>query len=158
MFCENCGKEINEDDKFCNFCGSEVISILELPKIKETPTLWKWYFGWHPRILLTIPFFLMFVYQGLWFIWAEISDIIFFFNTTPITWGAIFLILILGTFFIGLLSLPIYICFCSISWFYEININNKGWKRILYSIGIILLVSIGPGIIRALNNWILGIL
>ena len=25
---------------------------------KETPTIWKWYFGLHPRLFLTVPTFL----------------------------------------------------------------------------------------------------
>src|SRR5665648_502227 len=90
-------------------------------KIKEPPTLWKWYFGWHPRIFLSIPIFLLFVYQGLWFILAEFRDIVFFFNHTEITWGSIFLVLIFGSILIWFFLLPIYICFCSIDWLYQVN-------------------------------------
>ncbi len=158
MFCNDCGKEIKEESKFCPFCGIKIDNAIDLVEIKKPPTMWKWYFSWHPRIFLTVPIFLIFVYQGFWFIWAEISDVIFFFNTTPITWASIFFILLLGSFFLSLLFLPIYICFCSISWLYEININFKGWKKFLYSIGIIILVTFGPGLIRLLTNWMLGIL
>ena len=89
--------------------------VSETYQIKEEPTLWKWYFGWHPRIFLTLPIFVLFVYSGIWFIWTELKDIVFFFQTTPVTWGAIFLIVILGSVFLMLLLAPIYICFLSIS-------------------------------------------
>lgn len=131
----------------------------DIDQIKETPTLWKWYFGWHPRIFLTVPIFLLFVYQGFWFILAEIRDVVFFFQHTEITWGSIFLVLIFGSILIWFFLLPIYICFCSIEWLYQINIGNyTAWKRFLYSIGIILLVVFGTSIIRLFTLWVLGVL
>lgn len=131
----------------------------DIDQIKETPTLWKWYFAWHPRILLSVPIFLLFVYQGLWFIWAEISDVTFFFRHTEITWGSIFLVLIFGSLLIWFFLSPIYICFCSIEWLYQINIgNNTAWKKFLYSIGIVLLVVFGTSIIRLFTLWVLGVL
>ena len=131
----------------------------EIIQINEKPTLWKWYFGWHPRVFLTAPIFLFFAYQGLWYIVAEINDVIFIFNNTPVTWGAVFLLIIFGTFLFALFVIPIYICFYSIDLFYEINIGNEtAWKKFLYSIGIILLVIFGPGIIRLFTLWMLGVL
>lgn len=134
---------------------------IEKTSISETGTLtlWKWYFGWHPRILLTLPIFLIFAYQGVWFIWAEISDVIFFFQHTPVTWGAILFIVFLGAIVIWFIIAPIYICFGSIVWLYQINIGkNTAWKKFLYSAGIILLVVFGTSIIRLFTAWILGIL
>ena len=29
MFCSNCGKELNEGDKFCSNCGNQVIVTVE---------------------------------------------------------------------------------------------------------------------------------
>jgi len=137
----------------------ERISISETYRIKETPTLWKWYFGWHPRILINVPIFLLFVYHGIWFIWAELTDIIYFFQTKPVTWGAIILIMFFGFILMWFIIAPIYICFASINWLYEINIkNNTAWKKFLYSIGIILLVVFGTSIIRLFTAWALGIL
>jgi len=126
---------------------------------KEIPTIWKWYFGWHPRILLTVPIFLFFVYSGIWFIFAEISDIVFLFQTTPVTWGSIFLIMFLGSFLIMLILLPIYICFYAISWLYEIIVGNyTSWKKFLYTVGVILLVLFGTSLVRLFTAWIFGIL
>ena len=126
---------------------------------KIPPTMWKWYFGWHPRILLTVPIFIFFVYSGLWFILDEIGDVIYFFQSKPVTWGAVFLIIFLGSFLLILIFAPIYICFLSIGWLYEIMIGNHGaWKKFLYTIGIILLVLIGTSLIRLFTAWILGIL
>jgi hypothetical protein len=103
-----------------------------------------------------VPIFLLFVYQGLWFIWAEIRDVVFFFQHTEVTWGAIFLIFIGGSILVWFLLLPIYICFYSIEWLYQINIGNyTAWKKFLYSIGIILLVVFGTSIIRLFTTWVL---
>lgn len=140
----------------------EITSLEKIPdsyQTKEPITLWKWYFGWHPRIFLTVPAFLTFVYSGFWFIWAEIHDVIYFFQTKPISWGSIILVLIFGSFLLSFIIAPIYICFASIDWLYEINIgNNTAWKKFLYSVGIILLVIFGTGIIRLLITWVLSIL
>lgn len=131
----------------------------ETYQVKEPITLWKWYFGWHPRLFLTVPTFLIFAIYGIWYIFAEFQDVIFFFQTKPVTWGAILLIVILGSVLIWFLVAPIYISFGSIYWLYQINIkNNTAWKKFLYSIGIILLVIFGTGIIRLFTDWILGIL
>ena len=131
----------------------------ETYQTKEKPTLWKWYFGWHPRLFLTVPVFLFFVYQGIWFIFAEIEDVVFFFQTKPVTWGAIILIMFLSAFLIWFLLAPIVICFNSIEWLYKINIGDfTAWKKFLYSIGIFLLVLFGTSIIRIFTLWILGIL
>ncbi len=131
----------------------------EAYQTKETPTLWKWYFGWHPRLFLSVPIFLLFAYQGLWFVWAEIGDVVFFFQTKPVTWGSIFLIMFFGSFLIWFILAPIYICFASIEWLYEINIGkHTAWKKFLYTVGIILLVVFGTSIIRLFTGWILGIL
>jgi len=136
----------------------EKTSTSETYQTKETPTIWKWYFGWNPRLFFSVPIFLVFAYQGLWFIWAEIQDVVFFFQHTEVTWGAILLIMIFGSFLIWFILAPIVICFCSISWLYEINTgNNTAWKKFLYSIGIILLVLLGTSIIRLFTTWILGI-
>lgn len=125
---------------------------------KQKPTLWKWYFGWHPRIFLTAPIFLLFVYQGIWFILKELGDIILYFQTKPVTWGAVFFIFILGSFLFFLLMLPIYICFLSVTWLYEVNIGDyTAWKKFLLSIGTILLVFFGTSIIYLITTWILGI-
>lgn len=133
--------------------------ISETPQTKEPVTFWKWYFGFHPRLFLTVPVFLMFAYQGIWFLWAEIQDVFYFFQVKPITWGSILLVLLFGSFLIWFIFAPIYICFASINWLYEINIGkNTAWKKFLYSIGVILLVLFGPGIIRLFTSWILGIL
>lgn len=141
---------------------NETTLLEEIPETyptKEPITFWKWYFGWHPRLFLTIPAFLLFAYQGIWFFWAEIQDIIYFFQTKPITWGSILLVILFGSFLIWFFILPIYICFGSIFLLYQINIeNNTAWKKFLYSIGVILLVLFGPGIIRLFTSWILGIL
>jgi len=96
----------------------------EIDQIKKTPTLWKWYFGLHPRIILSVPIFLLFVYQGLWFIWAEIQDVVFFFQYKEVTWGAIFWVFIFGSILVWFLLLPIYICFYSI----DMVIPNKHWE------------------------------
>lgn len=137
----------------------EKVLVTETYQTKKIPNLWRWYFAWHPRIFLTVPAFLLFVYSGFWFIWAEIRDIIFFFQTKPVTWGAIILIMLLGTLLIWFFIAPIYICFASIDWLYKINIGNKtAWKKFLYSIGILLLVIVGATIIRDLAAWILGVL
>ncbi len=152
-YCRNCGKRFR--GWVFNFNDMEN----ETNALEKTPTLWKWYFGWHPRLFLSVPIFLMFAYQGLWFIWAEIQDITFFFQTKPITWGAIFLIMFFGTFLIWFILAPIYICFASIGWLYQINIGNKtAWRKFLYTIGIILLVIFGTSLIRLFTAWILGIL
>lgn len=133
-------------------------SITETYIAKETPTLWKWYFGWHPRILFSLPIFLLFVYNGIWFIGAEIADVIYFFQTKPVSWGAIFLIIFFGAILFWLFIAPIYISFRSVGWIYEINIgNNTAWKKFLCSIGIVLLVVFGTSIIRIISIWILGI-
>jgi len=137
----------------------EKTPIPETYRAKETPTLWKWYFGWHPRLFFSVPIFLVFVYQGLWFIRAEIQDMVFFFQHTEVTWGAILLIMTFGSILIWFILAPIYICFGSIDWLYQINIGNyTAWKKFLYSIGIILLVVFGASIIRLLTAWVLGIL
>jgi len=65
----------------------EKTSTSETYQTKETPTIWKWYFGWNPRLFFSVPIFLVFAYQGLWFIWAEIQDVVFFFQHTEVTWG-----------------------------------------------------------------------
>ncbi len=123
------------------------------------PTFWKWYFGWRPQILFRVPIFLMFVYQGIWVIWVTIQDIVFFFQTTPVTWGSIILIMIFGSILVWFFLLPIAICFGSIYWLYHINIEKyTAWRKFLYSIGIILLVMFGTGIIQLFTAWILGIL
>lgn len=138
--------------------ASEIFSDLD-NKQHAKPTLWKWYFGWRPQILFRVPIFLVFAYQGFWYIWAEIRDIIYFFQTTPVTWGSILLVMLFGSILIWFFLAPIFICFYSIEWLYEINIGkNTAWKKFLYSIGIILLVIFGAGIIRLFTSWILGIL
>lgn len=132
---------------------------IEPYQTKQPPNLWKWYFGWHPRIFVTVPTFLLFVYSGLWFIWAEISDIVFFFQHTEITWRSIFVVFVLGNMVLWLIILPTYICFWSIEWLYQINVvNYTAWKKFLYSIGIILLVIFGTSAIRIFTAWIMGIL
>ena len=129
-----------------------------IDQTKEPPTLWKWYFGWHPRIFLTVPIFLLFVLQGLWFIRAIFGDVVFFFQHTEITWGSIFLVFIVGGFLITFIIAPIYLCFYSIGWLYEVNIgNDSAWKKFLYSIGLILLVVFGTSLIRLFNAWVIGI-
>lgn len=131
--------------------------VVETHKI-EPPTFWRWYFGWHPRLFLTIPTFLIFAYQGVWFIGAEIQDIIYFFQTKPVTWGSIFLIMFLGSALISFIIMPIYICFASLVWLYEISIgNNTAWRKFLYSIGIVLLVFVGADVLHLFTNWIIGI-
>ena len=139
---------------------NEINSLEETPasEVQKIPSLWKWYFGWHPRLFLSVPIFLFFVYQGLWFIWAEIQDMRFFFQNTEITWGAILLIMFFGAFLIWLIFAPIYICFASIGWLYEVNTGSyTAWKKFLYTIGIILLVLFGTSIIRLFTTWTLGI-
>jgi len=122
---------------------------------RETPTFWKWYFGWNPRIFLTAPIFLIFVYLGLWFVLAEIKDVLFFFQHTEVTWMAILLIMCFGVFLFWFIIAPIVICFWSIDWLYKINIEkNSPWKKFLYSIGIILLVTVGTSLIRAFTAWV----
>lgn len=139
---------------------SEIEAIEEIPvnQTKQPPSFWKWYFGWHPRLFLTVPTFLLFVYQGLWYIWAEIQDVILFFTSRPITWGAIFLVMILGTFLTWFILAPIYISFSSLVWLYEINTGKySAWKKFLSTLGIILLVMFGTGLIRLFTAWILQI-
>lgn len=137
---------------------TRIEDITEISQVKEPPTFWKWYFSFHPRLFLTIPAFLLFVYQGLWFVIAEIQDILYFFHTKPITWGSILLVLLFGSILIWFILAPIYICLYSISWLYEVNIGKySAWRKFLYSIGIVLLVSFGPGLIRLFTSWILGI-
>ncbi len=134
-------------------------TVSEIHSIKERPTLWKWYFGWRPQILIRVPILLFFIYSGIWFIWAELQDLIFFFHTKPVTWGAIFLILLFGSILVWFIIVPIYICFASIGWLYEIITGySTPWRKFLYSIGIILLVIFGTSIIRLLVAWALGIL
>lgn len=41
MFCENCGKEIPGDTKFCPFCGTAARSAAEMPVVASQPA--------HPR-------------------------------------------------------------------------------------------------------------
>ncbi len=133
--------------------------IHETHQVKEIPTLWKWYFGWHPRILITVPIFLYFIYSGLWFIWAEIGDVIYFFQTKPVTWGSMFLIMFFGIFLFWFLLAPVLISFYSISWLYGmITRNYTAWKKFLYSTGIFLLVIVGTNLIHLFTLWILGIL
>ena len=36
MYCSNCGKEINENSKFCLHCGQEILKNLENNRIEET--------------------------------------------------------------------------------------------------------------------------
>jgi hypothetical protein len=137
----------------------EQMPVLETYLTKEPPTLWKWYFGWHPRIFITVPIFILFVFSGIWFIFTELQDVISFFRQTPVTWLTIFFVLILGSIFLTLLYLPIYICFRAIGWLYEINNeNHTPWKKFLYSVGILLLVAIGATIIRDILAWIMGVL
>lgn len=145
-----------------------VFNLKKIPKNEDTTinkyknkelTIWKWYFGWHPRIFFTIPIFIIFVYQGIWLILSEISDIIIFFQDTSITWGRIFLVIFLGSFLLTLILSPIYISFCSISWLYEVNEKNQTpWKKFMYSLGIILLVVIGTSLIKIFTAWLLGVL
>lgn len=138
--------------------ASEIFSDSDSKQYTKT-TLWKWYFGWRPQILFRVPLFLLFVYQGLWFVWAELQDVIFFFQTKPVTWGSILLIMIFGSILIWFILAPVVVCFGSIYWLYEINIGkNTAWRKFLYSIGIILLVMFGAGIIRLFTAWIFGIL
>lgn len=138
---------------------TEVESIKDANRVDDPPTIWKWYFGWHPRIFVTLPVFLLFTYQGLWYIWAELQDIIFFFQTAPVTWGSIFLVLIFGAILMWFVLAPIVIPFMSINWLYEINIGeHTAWRKFIYSSGIILLVILGTGIIRFFTLWILGLL
>lgn len=137
----------------------EDTTVSETYQIKEPPTLWKWYFGWRPQILFRVPIFLLFVYQGIWFILGEIQDVIFFFQHTPITWWSILLVMFFGSILVWFILAPIFICFMSIDWLYQINIGkNTAWRKFLYSIGIILLVLFGTSIIRLFTAWILGIL
>ena len=140
----------------------EIIEPEEIPEtteFKQPISLWKWYFGWHPRLFLTIPFFLIFAYQGLWFIVAEFQDIVYFFQTTPVTWGSILLILLGGSILLWFILGPIYISFASIGWLYEISIGKQtAWKKFLSIVGIILLALVGPNLLRLFTNWILGIL
>jgi hypothetical protein len=131
---------------------------IEADRSKEPVTLWRWYFGWHPRLFLTVPTFLIFIYQGISYIFIELRDVIYFFQSRPVTWGAIFLIIILGSILFWLVAAPIYISFGSISWLYEINVGNyTPWKKFLYSIGIFLLVIFGTWAIRLFTSWVLGI-
>ena len=118
---------------------------------QKTPTLWKWYFGWNLWSFLTIPIFLLLVSQGLWLILLGLKDVIPFFPK-PITLGSILVTLISRNFlfYFPLLLIPIAICFFSIGWLYQVNIkNNLTWKKVLYSIGIILLGALGTSFIRA---------
>ena len=127
--------------------------------VKHKPTMWKWYFCWHPRVLLTVPIFLLFAYQGIWFFITEIKDVIYFFHSMPVTWGKIFLVIIFGSFLLMLVLLPIYLCFASIEWLYEIVTGeHTAWKKFLYSTGIILLVFVGTSLIRMFTLWITGTL
>ena len=126
---------------------------------KEPPSMWKWYFGWHSRMLLTIPVFLLFVYQGIWFAIVTLRDVIIFFRYVQITWGAIFLVFILGGYLLMFLVAPAYICFCAIGWLYKVNIGeNTAWGKFLYSIGISLLVFFGTSLIRMFNLWVMGLI
>jgi len=128
---------------------------VEISKLEGTPTIWKWYFGWHPRIFLTVPAFLMFVYNGLWFLWYEIQDVISFFKYTPVTWGSILLILLFGSVLIWFIIGPIFICFYSIPWLYKVNTEDYSpWKKFLYSIGIVVLVPIVASLVRMLVLWL----
>ncbi|MBQ7344372.1 MAG: zinc ribbon domain-containing protein [Clostridia bacterium] len=52
MFCKNCGKEIADDSKFCNFCGSEQQSTTSISEKtssteeeKSSTPLWGIFFG-----------------------------------------------------------------------------------------------------------------
>lgn len=137
----------------------EEIPTLETYQTDKTPSMWKWYFGWHPRLFFTVPIFLVFVYQGISYIFSELGDVIRFFQKTPITWASIFLVIIFGSILFWFFAAPIYICINSINWLYEVN-NGKytAWKKFLFTIGIILLVLLGTEIIRLFTNWVLGIL
>lgn len=141
---------------------NETTLFKEIPETyptKEPITFWKWYFGFHPRLFLTIPAFLLFVYQGFWFVWAEFQDVLYFFQVKPITWGSILLVLLCGSLLIWFVLAPIVICFASLGWLYEVNIGKyTAWKKFLYSIGIFLLVFVGPGLLRLFTSWVLGIL
>lgn len=120
-------------------------------KATPKPTLWKWYFGWRPQILFRVPIFLYFVQQGIWSIWFDLQVIALFFQHAAVTWGGIFLIMILGSVLLMLFLSPIWICFGSIYWLYQINIEKySAWRKFLYSIGIILLVIFGTMLIKIL--------
>ncbi|MDD5569072.1 MAG: hypothetical protein PHG23_01500 [Candidatus Pacebacteria bacterium] len=126
-------------------------------KTEGIPSVWKWYFNFHPLTLIKVPIFLIFLYQGIWFIGAELQDIISFFQH-PVTWGSIFLIILFGTFLIWFIIGPIYICFASINWLYEINTGKDlWWGKFWKSTGIILLVIFGTSIIRLFTQWALNI-
>lgn len=123
----------------------------EVSQAKEKLDLWEWYFSWHPRVLFTVPIFLLFAYSGLWLIWAEFHDVVSIFQGTPVTWISVFLVIIFGSFILMLLGIPVWICFASISWLHEINVSEyTAWKKFLYSLGIILLVVIGASLLRLL--------
>jgi len=130
----------------------------EIEPLKETPTISKWYFGLHPRLFLTVPTFLLFAYQGLWFIRVELQDISLFFRSKPITWGSIFLILFFGSILIWFFLAPIYISFMSIEWMYEVHTGNyKPWRKFFYTIGLFLLVLFGTTFISMFTAWVLGL-
>jgi len=125
--------------------------------IEEVPSVWKWYFNFHPLALIKVLVFLIFVYQGIWFIGAEFRDIISFFQH-PVTWGSVFLIILFGSFLIWFIIGPIYICFASINWLYEINsARGSWWEKFGKSTGIVLLVIFGTAIIRLFTRWVLNI-
>jgi hypothetical protein len=87
--CPTCGKEYLEGMNYCPECGCELFekTIIETSRdfdysryYIEPPSLWQWYFCKHPRVLVLVPVFLIFVYFGLIYGLRAITDIIYFFQ------------------------------------------------------------------------------
>ena len=70
MFCEKCGNKINEFDKFCNKCGSNVLfeeSVIENVDYKSKPE-YKWWFRLAKVIYI---FFYIILVPILILVWGE---------------------------------------------------------------------------------------
>jgi RNA polymerase subunit RPABC4/transcription elongation factor Spt4 len=174
-FCPNCNYRVEQGGD-CPRCGMRIYWPIEerseanenIDKFTQEvednikwqeadkPDLWQWYFCKHPRVLVLVPVFLMFVYFGLIYGLRAITDIIYFFQIH--TWGAVGVFLVLGGFMIPVVFIPSIIAFGSISWLHAIHRGVKNsWAKLGLTIFLIFILPILSNLLRYVFLLIMGI-
>lgn len=103
MFCENCGKKLQEGYKFCTQCGQSVTPTSESVNVRQTwemsPTCDAW---WYRLLKVVYIFFYIPLPFILWLVWSESSTSYDYYSkTTTDTMGE--------AFWYSLLTLVIYL-------------------------------------------------
>lgn len=103
MFCENCGKKLQEGYKFCTQCGQSVVTAFESINIRRTGEVSPSSDAWWYRLLKVAYIFLYIPLPFiLWLVWSESSTSYNYYSkTTTDTTGQ--------AFWYSLLTLVIYL-------------------------------------------------